>query len=302
MAKLDAEGRIWYPSDKSKRPQLKRYLSEMRGTLATNVWTDIDPINSQAKERLGFPTQKPLALLERIIQASSNPGDVVLDPFCGCGTAVVAAQKLDRRWIGIDITFQAIDLIRTRLHDMFDLQEGRDYTVYGVPRSVEDAEQLATLSESDGRWQFQSWALSLVGAQPEGEDRRKARKGADAGIDGRIPFQEGDGSWHEVIISVKSGKVDVKDVRELAEVLTHNNAPLGVLITLRPPTEPMRQWAMNQPPYVSSFNDQPYPRLQILTIQELLDGKRIAMPPSRDRVGSRAPRAAPPAHQTSFNK
>jgi site-specific DNA-methyltransferase (adenine-specific) len=302
MAKLDEEGRIWYPGDKNQRPRLKRYLNEMRGTLLTNVWTDIDPINSQAKERLGFPTQKPLALLERIIQASSNPGDVVLDPFCGCGTAVVAAQKLDRRWIGIDITFQAIDLIRTRLHDMFDLQEGRDYTVYGVPRSVEDAEQLATLSESDGRWQFQSWALSLVGAQPEGEDRRKARKGADAGIDGRIPFQEGDGSWHEVIISVKSGKVDVKDVRELAEVLTHNNAPLGVLITLRPPTEPMRQWAMNQPPYVSSFNDQPYPRLQILTIQELLDGKRIAMPPSRDRVGSRAPRAAPPAHQTSFIK
>ena len=119
MEKLDREGRIWYPDSKEKRPRLKRYLDEMSGTPIGNVWTDIAPINSQAQERLGYPTQKPLQLLERVIEASSNEGDIVLDPFCGCGTTIHAAQKLDRYWIGIDVTHLAISLIEKRLNDAF---------------------------------------------------------------------------------------------------------------------------------------------------------------------------------------
>jgi len=141
MERLDAEGRIWYPETKAKRPRLIRYLDEMPGTVASNIWTDIDPINAMAKERLGYPTQKPVALLERIISASSNPGDIVLDPFCGCGTALVAAQKLDppRKWIGIDITYLAIAVMKARLHDMF----GIEAHIVGAPTEVAGAKLLA---------------------------------------------------------------------------------------------------------------------------------------------------------------
>src|SRR5204863_3196425 len=167
MARLDAEGRIWYPADKSKRPQLKRYLEEMSGNLMGTLWTDISSINSQAQERLGYPTQKPQALLERIISASSNPGDVVLDPFCGCGTTIHAAQKLDRQWIGIDITYLAINLIKRRLKDAFG--EEIEFEEKGAPTDFESAKRLAELD----KFQFQHWALSLIGARPlrEGEGK-----------------------------------------------------------------------------------------------------------------------------------
>src|SRR5262249_42144790 len=148
------EGRIWYPDDKTKRPRLKRYLHEMEGTILGNVWTDISPINSQAEERLGYPTQKPLALLERIIRASSNEGDVVLDPFCGCGTAVHAAQKQRRSWIGIDITHLAISLVEKRLRDAFP---GINFEVHGTPKDLDSARDLALRD----KYQFQWWACSL---------------------------------------------------------------------------------------------------------------------------------------------
>src|SRR5204863_4862084 len=182
MARLDAEGRIWYPADKSKRPQLKRYLEEMSGNLMGTLWTDISPINSQAQERLGYPTQKPEALLERIIRSSTNEGNVVLDPFCGCGTAIAAAQKLDRKWIGIDITHLAITLIRSRLTDAF--AGTAKYEVVGEPVSIPDAVALAAADP----YQFQWWALGLVGARPVEE-----KKGADKGIDGRIYFHDAPG-------------------------------------------------------------------------------------------------------------
>ena len=142
MTELDAEGRIWYPDSKDKRPRFKRYLDEQAGTVVGNVWTDISPINSRARERLGYPTQKPLSLLERIIEASSNPEDVVLDPFCGCGTTVDAAQKLGRRWIGIDVTYLAIDLIRKRLRHGFGETIESTYEVHGIPTDVPGAEAL----------------------------------------------------------------------------------------------------------------------------------------------------------------
>src|SRR6266699_2192296 len=162
-------------------PQLKRYLDEQRGKPLGDVWTDIFPINSQAQERLGLPTQKPLALLERIISASTNPGDVVLDPFCGCGTTIHAAQKLGRKWIGIDITYLAINLIKRRLKDAFG--EEIEFDEKGAPTDFESAKRLAELD----KFQFQHWALSLIGARPlrEGEG-----KGADRGVDGLLYFYE----------------------------------------------------------------------------------------------------------------
>ena len=183
MARLDAEGRIWYPEDKTRRPRLKRYLDEMKGTVVTNVWTDIPPINSQAQERMGYPTQKPEALLERIIKASSNESDVVLDPFCGCGTAVAVAERLHRRWIGIDITHLAIDLMKYRLHDAFGEAVKAEYEVKGEPADLAGAAQLA----ADDPYQFQWWfSRPRRRCRPGGA----GKKGADKGIDGRIYFHE----------------------------------------------------------------------------------------------------------------
>ena len=202
MEKLDAEGRIWYPTTKSgdldttRRPRLKRYLSEMEGGVIGDIWTDIPPLNSQAKERLGYPTQKPVALLERILSASSNDGDVVLDPFCGCGTTVHAAEKLRRKWIGIDVTHLAIGLIEKRLRDAFPKVE---FTTHGVPQDLAGARDMASRGRSDKNYyfEFEKWALSLINAQPG----NLSKKGADKGIDGNIYF----GKTSRAIVSVKAG-------------------------------------------------------------------------------------------------
>jgi site-specific DNA-methyltransferase (adenine-specific) len=162
MEQLDAAGRLHFPKSSEGRIQYKRYLDEMPGSIIGSIWSDIKPVQAQAAERLGYPTQKPLALLERIIQASSNPGDLVLDPFAGCGTTVAAAQKLGRRWIGIDITHLSISLLKYRLKDMFG-EEAR-FRVVGEPEDLGAARQLA----SEDRYQFQWWALSLVQAKPLG--------------------------------------------------------------------------------------------------------------------------------------
>jgi hypothetical protein len=232
MRKLDEEGRIWYPKDKAKRPQLKRYLMEMSGVLMGNIWTDIDPINSQAQERLGYPTQKPETLLERIITASPNEGDTVLDPFCGCGTAIAVAQKMNRRWIGIDITHLAVNLIKHRLRDQFGPEVDSTYDIVGEPVSVKDANELAKADP----FQFQSWALGLVGARPAVN-----KKGADRGIDGRIYFHDDkSGKSKQIILSVKAGEnVNVAHVRDLRGVLDREKAEIGVLISMQAPTKPM---------------------------------------------------------------
>jgi site-specific DNA-methyltransferase (adenine-specific) len=280
MAKLDAEGRIWYPSDKSKRPRLKRYLDEMPGRLVGNVWTDINPINSQAAERLGYPTQKPLALLERIISASSNPGDIVLDPFSGCGTAISAAQKLGRCWIGIDVTNLAIAMHKNRLKDMFSLVPGKDYQVVGEPEDLASARQLA----QDDRYQFQWWALSLIQARPLGgqEGEKKGKKGSDKGIDGVITFIDDRSERSKrVIVQVKSGHVKSGDIRDLRGVIEReNDAAIGVFITLEKPTSDMITEAVSAGYYTSDLWQQKYSRIQLLTVEELLNGDQVKMPPS----------------------
>jgi len=282
MTKLHEEGRIWYPSDQAKRPRLKRYLDEMPGNLATNLWSDIRPINSQASERLGYPTQKPEALLERILRASSNEGDVVLDPFCGCGTTVAVAQHLHRRWIGIDITCLAINLMRRRLEDRFAGEA--DYEVIGEPTAYSEARQLA----AENPYQFQYWALDLVGARPA-----EPKKGADKGVDGRIVFFDDEsGVPKQAIFSVKAGKLQAQYVRDLRGTIEREGAAVGGLISLEEPTSPMKSEASEAGLYTSPLGNKTYPRLQLITVKDLLEGKQIKLPEMRhDVTFAKAPRA-----------
>lgn len=271
MEQLDKEGRLWFPKDPAGRIRVKKYLDEMPGIPIGNIWDDISPIHAHAAERLGYPTQKPSALLERIINASSHPGDVVLDPFCGCGTAVVAAQRLGRQWMGIDITHLAINLIKRRLKDNFG--DAVEFQVMGEPVSLPDAEQLA----AEDPYQFQWWALSLVDARMHLMDKKK---GSDGGVDGKLLFQD-DASkkLKQVIFSVKAGKAQVSHLRDLRGVLDRENAAIGVLVCLHPPTSSMKKEAATAGFYRSPGWGSDHPRLQILTIEQLLKGKKVDMPP-----------------------
>lgn len=278
MEQLDKEGRLYFPQKSGGRIAKKHYLNEQSGRKASDVWTDIAPLQASAAERLGYPTQKPLALLERIIQASSNPGDVVLDPFCGCGTAVAAAQKLGRKWIGIDITHLSIALQKYRLKDMFGLEEKKDYQVIGEPEDLSSAYQLA----QDDRYQFQWWALSLIKARPLGgeADSKKGKKGSDKGIDGMITFiDEANGKPKQILVQVKSGKVKSGDIRDLVGTIESNKAAMGVFITLENPTQDMKTAATVTGFYHSPGWNQDYPKVQILTVAELLTGAEVKMPP-----------------------
>lgn len=295
LEELDGDNRIYWSN--TGRPYLKRYLHEQKGTPVKSVVTDIPPLSAQAKEKLPYPTQKPLELLERIIAASSNPGDVVLDPFCGCGTAIAAAQKLGRRWIGIDITHLSVALMKYRLRDMFGLTAGTDYRVIGEPTSIGGARQLA----QDDRFQFQFWAASLVQAQPLGgqEGSRQGKKGKDRGIDGVIRFFDTEGkkqTAQRVLVQVKSGKVGAKDIRDLRGTVEREGAALGVFISLEAPTRDMLNEALAAGVYTSPTWGREYRKLQILTIEDLLAGKTVDMPPQygtfkqAERVKEDAPR------------
>ncbi len=247
-------------------PQYKRYLDEMPGVPIGDDWDDIRPINSQAQERLGYPTQKPLQLLERIIGASSDTGDIVLDPFCGCGTAVHAAQKLGREWIGIDITHLAISLIEKRLNDAFP---GIKYEVYGTPKDLDGARALA----AQDKYQFQWWAVSLVNAVPYAGKK----KGADSGIDGLIYFKSSSKTTERAIVSVKGGEnVNVSMIRDLKGVLDREKAPVGIFITLVPITKPMIAEVASAGFFECDFGK--FPRLQAFTVAELLKGAKPKLP------------------------
>ncbi len=274
MQKLHDEGRVWYPTNDDgsfrldRRPQLKRYLSETDGGVMGVVWSDISPLNSQAQERLGYPTQKPLALVERIIAASSNEGDVILDPFCGCGTAVHAAQKLSRQWMGIDVTHLAITLIEKRMKDAF---AGIAFDVVGRPQTLAAAMDLA---ERD-KYQFQWWAVSMVDALPYGGKK----KGADGGIDGLIYFKPDGKKTEKAIVSVKGGKnVSVTMIRDLHSAMEREKAIFGVFITAAMPTGPMEKEAAAVGRWENPSTGRKSARLQILTLAELFQGKKPDIP------------------------
>jgi DNA modification methylase len=237
------------------------YLDEPK--IPEDWWTDINSIQSGSAERSGYPTQKPVALLERIVLSSCPPDGIVLDPFCGCGTTIAAAQKLGRKWIGIDLTYLAISLIKSRLTEAGT----SDYVVLGEPTTADDAADLAR----EDPYQFQWWALGLIGARPA-----EGKKGADHGIDGRLFFFDGNQKPKQVIVSVKAGGVSVSHVRDLRGVIDREQAQIGVLISFNEPTQPMRTEAASAGFYSSPWGQ--HPRLQLLTVAELLAGKRIDMP------------------------
>ncbi len=274
MQELYEQGRI-VQTKPGAVPAYKRYLDEMPGTPLQDVWTDIQPIGAQAAERLGYPTQKPLALLDRIIQASSNPGDIVCDPFCGCGSAIASAQKLGRKWIGIDITHLAIALQKYRLEAMFPSTK---FKVVGEPKDIGAARQLA----SEDRYQFQWWALSLIRARPLGGEAgsREGKKGSDKGIDGIIAFiDDNTGKAKRVLVQVKSGHVNASHIRDLKGTLQREQAAIGVFITLEPPSKDMTTEAVSTGFYHSPGWNKDYPCIQILTIDELLHDAELKMPP-----------------------
>lgn len=269
-----------YQSSPGTVPRLIRYLDEQRGRPISDVWTDVPPLSSHAAERLGYPTQKPLALLERIIGLCTDVGDTVLDPFCGCGTTVDAAQKLGRQWIGIDITHLAIGLIRHRLRGA-GIQLS-DYKVIGEPTDLSGAKELA---ETDP-YQFQWWALGLLGARPT-----EQKKGADRGIDGRLYFHDdSDGDTKQVIFSVKAGKVQSSYVRDLVGVINRENAEIGVLVSLNHSTQEMRTEAAAAGFYESGWNTR-HTRIQLITIEEILAGKTLDLPLHRNRTLKKSDRS-----------
>lgn len=250
--------------ERARNPKGARIAADDTTKLPEDVFV-IPALNPMAKERLSYPTQKPEALLERIIMASSNKGDLVLDPFCGCGTTVAVAERLGRRWIGIDVTHLAITLMKYRL-SAFDMVS---YKVVGEPVSLTGAQAIA----KQDRFQFQTWALGLVGARPS-----DPKKGADRGIDGRLYFHDdAKGQTKSIILSVKSGKVQVRDIRELRAVVDREDAQLGGFITLEKPTRPMISEAASSGFYNSPSKTR-HPKIQILTIKDLLDGRGIDLP------------------------
>jgi adenine specific DNA methylase Mod len=249
-----------------RRRDEKPFDASDRHIIVGDVWADVDRINQAAKERLGYPTQKPLLLMERILRASANQGDIVLDPFCGCGTTVHAAQKLKLEWIGIDITHLAISLIEKRLNDAFP---GIKYEVHGTPKDLGGARALA----AQDKYQFQWWAVSLVNAVPFGGKK----KGADSGIDGLIYFKPDGKTTEKAIVSVKGGdNVNVAMVRDLAHVVDREKAKIGVFITLAESTAPMRTEAVKAGYYETIYGK--YPKIQILTIEDLFGGKQPNIP------------------------
>jgi adenine specific DNA methylase Mod len=251
-------------------PQFKRYLDEGKGVPVQNLWDDVAVINNRADEYLGYPTQKPIALLERIIKASSNEGDVVLDPFCGCGTAVHAAQMLNRKWIGIDITCLAISLIEKRLKAAF--KTGLQFEIHGTPKDLESARDLARRD----KYQFQWWAVSLVDAQPfQGK-----KKGADGGVDGIKFFRDLDKKdVRKIVVSVKGGgNLKADDVRSVMAVREREKAEIALFISLEEPTKNMIKDAASAGLYESPTGKK-YARLQLLTIEDLHSGKARAEHP-----------------------
>jgi site-specific DNA-methyltransferase (adenine-specific) len=276
LDEYEKQGLILWPKKDGGIPRLKYYLSDSPGVPLNDIWHDITLISSSSHESLGYPTQKPLSLLERIIKISSNPGDIVLDPFCGCGTAVVAAEHLKRNWIGIDITHLGITAMKFRLKDSYP---GISFKVIGEPTDIGAARQLAL----EDRYQFQWWALSLIpGAMPLGrqEGSREGKKGSDKGIDGVLTFIDDSSSKAKrALIQVKSGHVSSSMIRDLIGTVQRENATMGVFVTLENPTKDMVTEALSAGFYKSPGWNKQYPMIQIYTIDELLHKAEVNMPP-----------------------
>ncbi|MFD8529433.1 DNA methyltransferase [Streptosporangium canum] len=250
-------------------PERKQYLDEGKGVPIQSLWTDVISINPMAAERLGYPTQKPLPLLERIISASSNPGDLILDPFCGCGTTVDAAQKLGRRWMGIDVTTLAIDLIDARLRHTYGEAIQDTYEILGIPRDLEGARALFKRSA----FEFERWCVMTLDGQPN------EKQVGDKGVDGVIRFPiDAKGNSAKILVSVKGGATNPGHVRDLVGTIQSQRAAMGVFVSMQKPTKAMIEAANHSGVYTYPVNGQKYPVVQIITVEELIAGKRPSMP------------------------
>lgn len=269
---VDEIGMKYVLSDAGKGKRIKRYLHDAMeyGKPVDDVW-DLDKINNSSKEALGYPTQKPEALLERIIKASSKEGDWVLDPFCGCGTTVAVAERLNRNWIGIDISMQSVNVIRERIRNHFP---GIKINIDGIPMDYESA---AALAEKD-KFSFQDWAITLVGANPPSG---VSKKGADRGVDGIILFKEkvdySNPKLRKIIVQVKGGGTNRGDVARLKGDLEREDAPMGILITLKDATTEMKREAALSGEYQYTHATS-FPRIQLLSIREWFEGKELKLP------------------------
>jgi len=289
LEKLDAIDRVLWPAKADGVPSFKQYIDDMEGTGLQDIFDDIAPISSQAAERLGYPTQKPEALLERIIRASSNEGDVVLDAYCGCGTTVAVAQRLNRQWIGIDVTYQSIAVILDRFATTY--KDGwvaieANIVLDGVPKDLESAQALANKKDDRTRKEFEKWAILTY-------SRNKARinekKGADGGIDGIVYFATDKGESAKAIFQVKSGKTGRIDMATLNNDRRREKAEIGYLLCFEMPTKAMLNEIAEEGRYRHPLFDREYDRLQVVLIAELFDrpgqpGKRLDLPMARDAV------------------
>ena len=289
MERMDSEGRVHFPKSKDMRLQRKRFFDELEGETVDSLWDDIPPINSQAAERLGYPTQKPEALLERIIKASSNEGDTVLDAYCGCGTTVAVAQRLGRRWIGIDITYQSISLILKRLADKYPAdwpQIEAGILLDGVPRDLASAVALANRKDDKTRKEFEKWAVLTYS---KNQARINEKKGADAGIDGIAYFLIDKDTNGKAIFQVKSGGSNRATLATLNSDRQREKAEFGFLITMDLPTKAMLAEIAAAGKYKHPLLNREDDRLQVITVAEILRGDRLELPMARaDAVKSAA--------------
>jgi site-specific DNA-methyltransferase (adenine-specific) len=268
MEELDAAGLLLFPTDPKGRIMRKRYLDEQYGAVIGDTWNDISQLRGSVAEHLGYPTQKPVALLERIISASSSEGDVIFDPFCGCGTAIAAAEKLGRKWIGIDITYIALDLMVNRLAGDFGLKRGRDYSIFGDPKDAYSAQKLFEQSPK----QFEIWSVMLANGTPQPD------KVGDKGVDGKVYFQDLEGKLHWAVCQVKGGHLTPSVIRDFAHVIEREKAAMGYFICLETPTKGMYNEA-EELGFFASPSGRKIPKLQIRTIKELLEkGKEFDFP------------------------
>lgn len=288
MNKAFADGLV-VQSKPGAVPSLKRYLDEQEGNPIDDIWTDIQPVQAQAQERLGYPTQKPLALLERIISSSSNEGDLVLDPFCGCGTTVHAAQKLNRRWIGIDITHLAIHLIQRRLKDAFP---GLQFDIAGVPKDLGGARALAL----QDKYEFQKWALAMIDAQPY----KGGKKGGDGGVDGFLYIKPDGKKTEKVIVSVKGGQsLNPAMVKDLIVTVDQEGAKMGVFLTLEPATKGMGTQAAAAGFFRTDYGQ--FPKIQIVTVEELFGPSNPLHLPWQDTSVFKKARREPTGTQSKLD-
>lgn len=265
-------------------PVKKQYLDDGGGSAVQSLWDDVEALSPSAKERLGYPTQKPEALLERVIEMSSNEGSVILDAYCGCGTTVAVAEKLNRKWIGIDITYQSISLILKRLEDSYGKEAVFNVEMTGIPKDMKSAEALANKQDDRTRKEFEKWAILTFSNNRASINHKK---GADKGIDGTAFFLESEGGHGRIIFQVKSGKVDSRDIRDLVGTMTREKAALGVFITLKKPTKDMTQEAKTCGLYHHQIMGCSYPKVAIVTVQDIIEnGLRLHVPLSLEVLKS----------------